>query len=78
MDCCKDKNITKYRSEYICMNCSTIHGYEYVHFTHDDYDSYLNNNFKFEGKRKDTSLVITRSFQYFFEHRHQLYILIIY
>ena len=30
------------------------------------------NNFKFEGKRKDTSLVITRSFQYFFEHRHQL------
>ena len=30
------------------------------------------NSFKFEGKRKDTSLVITRSFQYFFEHRHQL------
>ena len=29
-------------------------------------------SFKFEGKRKDTSLVITRSFQYFFEHRHQL------
>ena len=28
--------------------------------------------FKFEGKRKDTRLVITRSFQYFFEHRHQL------
>ena len=27
--------------------------------------------FKFEGKRKDTSLVITRSFQYFFEHCHQ-------
>ena len=33
----------------------------------------LKRNFKFEGKRKDTSLVITRSFQYFFEHRHQLY-----
>ena len=29
-------------------------------------------SFEFEGKRKDTSLVITRSFQYFFEHRHQL------
>ena len=29
-------------------------------------------NSEFEGKRKDTSLVITRSFQYFFEHRHQL------
>ena len=29
-------------------------------------------NFEFEGRRKDTCLVITRSFQYFFEHRHQL------
>ena len=28
--------------------------------------------FEFEGKRKDTSLVITRSFQYFCEHRRQL------
>ena len=28
--------------------------------------------FDFESKRKDTSLVITRSFQYFFEYRHQL------
>ena len=30
------------------------------------------NKFNFESKRKDTSLVITRSFQYFFEYRHQL------
>ena len=28
--------------------------------------------FKFEGKRKDTSLVIMRTFQYFCEHRRQL------
>ena len=27
--------------------------------------------FEFEGKRKDTSLVIMRSFQYFSEHRRQ-------
>ena len=29
-------------------------------------------DFDFEGKRKDTSLVITRSFQYFCEYRRQL------
>ena len=28
--------------------------------------------FEFEGKRKDTSLVIMRSFQYFCEYRRQL------
>ena len=34
---------------------------------------YNNTNFfNFESKRKDTSLVIMRSFQYFFEYRHQL------
>ena len=50
MNCCKDKNITKYKSEYICMNCSTIHGYEYVHFNYndDDYNSIFNNIFKYE------------------------------
>ena len=32
MDCCLDKNITKVKSEYICMNCGVIQGYEYVHF----------------------------------------------
>ena len=42
MDCCKDKNITKYKSEYICMNCATIQGYEYVHFNYDDYSLILN------------------------------------
>ena len=42
MDCCLDKNITKVKSEYICMICSTIHGYEYVHYNNDDYDSILN------------------------------------
>ena len=41
MDCCLNKNITKVKSEYICINCSTIQGYEYVHFNNDDYDSIL-------------------------------------
>ena len=28
--------------------------------------------FEFEGKRKDTSFVFSRSFQYFYEHHRQL------
>ena len=48
MDCCLDKNITKIKSEYICMNCSTIQGYEYVHFNNDDYDSILKNIIKYK------------------------------
>ena len=49
MDCCLNKNITKVKSEYICMNCSTIQGYEYVHFNNnDDYDSILNNIIKYK------------------------------
>ena len=50
MDCCKDKNITKVKSEYICMNCGVIHDYEYVHFNYnnDDYDSILNNILKYK------------------------------
>ena len=48
MDCSLDKNITKNKSEYICMNCGVIHDYEYVHFNHDDdYDSILNNILKY-------------------------------
>ena len=49
MDCCLNKNITKIKSEYICMNCSTIQGYEYIHFNYnnDDYDSILNNMIKY-------------------------------
>ena len=49
MDCCKDKNITKFKSEYICMNCGVILDYEYVHFNYndDDYDSILNNMIKY-------------------------------
>ena len=41
MDCCLNKNITKVKSEYICMNCGVIHDYEYIHFNNDDYDSIL-------------------------------------
>ena len=49
MDCCLNKNITKVKSEYICINCSTIQGYEYIHFNYnnDDYDSILNNMIKY-------------------------------
>ena len=48
MDCCLNKNITKVKSEFICKNCSTIHGYEYVHFNNDDYDSILKNIIKYK------------------------------
>ena len=56
MDCCLNKNITKIKSEYICMNCATIQGYEYVHFNNDDYDSILKNIIKYKKscyKRKN-------------------------
>ena len=48
MNCCKDKNITKNKSEYICTNCGVIHDYEYVHFDYDDYNLILNNMFKYK------------------------------
>ena len=48
MDCCLDKNITKIKSEYICMNCGVIQGYEYVNFNNDDYDSILKNIMKYK------------------------------
>ena len=50
MDCCLDKNITKVKSEYICMNCGVIHDYEYIHFNYnnDDYDSILKNIMKYK------------------------------
>ena len=48
MDCCLNKNITKLKSEYICMNCATIQGYEYIHFNNDDYDSILKNIIKYK------------------------------
>ena len=48
MDCCLNRNIIKVKSEYICMNCSTIQGYEYVHFNNDDYDSILKNIIKYK------------------------------
>ena len=48
MNCCLDKNIIKTKSEYICMNCSTIQGYEYVHFNNDSYDSILKDIIKYK------------------------------
>ena len=47
MDCCRDKNITKNKSEYICLYCSVIHDYEYVHYNYDvDYNTFFNNMLK--------------------------------
>ena len=48
MDCCLNKNITKVKSEYICINCGVIHDYEYVHFNNDDYDTILQNIIKYK------------------------------
>ena len=48
MDCCKDKNITKNKSEYICTNCGVIHDYEYVHFNYDD-NLIFNNMIKYKN-----------------------------
>ena len=30
MDCCENKNITSKNYENICINCGTIHDYQYV------------------------------------------------
>ena len=48
MDCCKDKNIIKNKSEYICSNCGVIHDYEYVHFNYDDYNLNFDNMIKYK------------------------------
>ena len=47
MNCCKDKNITKYKSEYICLNCGVIHDYKYLHFNYNDYNLIFNNMIKY-------------------------------
>ena len=50
MECCDNKNIINVKSEYICKNCATIQGYEYVHFNYndDDYNSIFNNILKYK------------------------------
>ena len=50
MDCCKDRNITKYKSKYICKYSGVIHDYKYVHFNYneDDYNSIFNNMIKYK------------------------------
>ena len=63
-------NQEEFDSVKICKYCN-------CEFNHPYNDQYIIlyeivDKFKFENKRKDTNLVITRSFQYFFEHRHQL------
>ena len=49
MDWCKDKNITKVKSECICISCASILGYEYTHFNYDDYNLNLNNMLKYKN-----------------------------
>ena len=74
MDCCENKNIACVNYENVCINCGTIFDYQYVNeiffLKIIIYQIIYLQDFKFEGKRKDTSLVITRSFQNFIEHRH--------
>ena len=48
MNCCKDKNIIKNKSEYICKDCGVIQGCEYVHFNYDDHNLILNNMLKYK------------------------------
>ena len=48
MNYCKDKNIIKNKYEYICKNCSVIHGYEYVNINYDDYNLIFNNMIKYK------------------------------
>ena len=45
MDCCKNKNIIKNKSEFVCSNCAVIQGYEYIpyDFKYDDYNLIVNN-----------------------------------
>ena len=31
MDCCEFKNVGCINYENVCLNCSVIHGYQYVH-----------------------------------------------
>ena len=45
MDCCNDKNLIQNKSEFVCLNCAVIHGYEYIpfDFKYDDYNLIVNN-----------------------------------
>ena len=45
MDCCNNKNIINNKSEYVCINCAVIHGYENIpyNFKYDDYNLIVNN-----------------------------------
>ena len=61
MDCCKDKNITKVKPEYICTNCGVIHDYEYAHFNYDDYNLILYNMLKYKKScHKRTKYLINK------------------
>ena len=47
MDCCENKNIIKSKSEYVCTNCATIRGCEYLPFNYDDYSLIVNNMLRY-------------------------------
>ena len=48
MDCCKNKNIIKNKSEYICKNCGVIHNYEYLPFNYNDYNLIASNMLRYK------------------------------
>ena len=56
MDCCENKNITSKNYENICINCGTIHDYQYVNdISFRDYNINMSNILfykKFIYKRK--------------------------
>ena len=45
MNCCTENTITKNKSEFVCINCGVIYGYEYIpfDFKYDDYNLIVNN-----------------------------------
>ena len=44
MDCCENKNITSKNYENICINCGTIHHYQYINeISFKDYDMNMSN-----------------------------------
>ena len=44
MDCCENKNITSKYYENICLNCITIHDYQYVNeISFKDYNMNMSN-----------------------------------
>ena len=51
MDCCKNKNITCKKYENICINCGTIHDYQYINeISFKDYNMNMSNMLFYKKK----------------------------